>query len=51
MAQAILQAIDKAVETHEPNFLVFAELDRDAASQILTRIEQPKYNFNKSGFR
>ncbi|PUU82785.1 hypothetical protein B9Z19DRAFT_1061551 [Tuber borchii] len=51
MAQEILQTIAKALETHEPQFLVFSELDRDVASQVLAHLEQPKYNFYKSGFR
>lgn len=51
MAQEILQTIGKALETYEPNFLVFTELDRDVASQVLACLEQPKYNFNESGFR
>ncbi|PUU74395.1 hypothetical protein B9Z19DRAFT_1068247 [Tuber borchii] len=51
MAQAILQAIDNAVEAHEPKSLVFDELDRDVASQVLAHLEQPKYSFGESGFR
>ena len=51
MAQEILQEISKALETHEPNPLVFTELDRDVASQVLALLKQPKYNFDKSGFR
>ncbi|KAG0138806.1 hypothetical protein HOY82DRAFT_666324 [Tuber indicum] len=51
MAQAILHVIKKALENRDPGFLIFTDLDRSVASQILADLEDPKYRFHESGFR
>ncbi|KAG0129690.1 hypothetical protein HOY82DRAFT_563898 [Tuber indicum] len=51
MAEEKLAIIWKALEAHHPKFLIFTDLDREIALQILGVLERQKYKFDRSGFR